>query len=86
MFVSKSYLCALLDVACRALLVISALVLVNCGATFLWDALTFVVIDCAALLLGENLKYMNDDADLFQSSQFLTWHSNLDRVSQVPTS
>ena len=53
---SKSHLCALLDVACRALLVISALVLVNCGAALLWDALTFVVIDCAALLLGENLK------------------------------
>ena len=62
-FFRITHLCTLLDIACGALLVVSALVLVDGCAAVLRDALAFVVIHCAALLLGEHLKSNNDNKE-----------------------
>ena len=60
-FFRITHLCTLLDIACGALLVVSALVLVDGCAAVLRDALAFVVIHGAALLLGEHLNNNHDE-------------------------
>ena len=63
----QTHLCTLLDIACGALFVVSALVLVDGCAAVLGDALAFVVIHCAALLLGEHLNN-NDHEEIYEES------------------
>ena len=67
-----THLCTLLDIACGALFVVSALVLVDGCAAVLGDALAFVVIHGAALLLGEHLNN-NDD----EESSLKIWTKSL---------
>ena len=66
-FFRITHLCTLLDITCGALLVVSALVLVDGCAAVLRDALAFVVIHGAALVLGEHLNNNHDEENDVES-------------------